>query len=402
MQPIQFLQPDITAREIRAVQSVLQSGWLTTGPVTARLEEGVARWAGQPRALCLSSATAGLELALRFFGVGPGDEVVTTAYTYSATAAAIAHCGARIVLCDLAPGSYEMDLQQLERLIGPDTRAVIPVDIGGVACDYARLYALLEGKGAVFAPKSSVQQALGRPLLLADAAHAFGASREGVPCGSLADMTVFSFHAVKNLTTCEGGALTWRADLFPPQETYRTLSLLSLHGQSKTALEKSSAGGWEYDILELGYKYNMTDLHAAVGLSQLERYPAMLEARHRLAARYDRLLGPAGVPTLAHRGRDFVSSCHLYMVQLPGASRRQRDRVIGEMARRGISCNVHYKPLPAMTAYQRLGFRPGDFPRAQARFEGEVTLPLHTKMQPEDADRAALAFMACLRKEKLL
>lgn len=384
---VPFSPPDITSVEIEEVISALRSGWITTGPRTKQLEAQVAARCGVSHAVCLNSQTACAETALRILGIGPGDEVVTTAYTYTATASVVCHVGAKLVLVDTQPDCLEMDYDALERAITPATKAVIPVDLAGIPCDYDRIFEIVQRKKALFTPASPIQAALGRVAVLADTAHAFGAEYCGRPAGSVADFSAFSFHAVKNLTTAEGGALTWR-DIpgIDGSEIYRTAQLLSLHGQSKNALEKDQLGAWEYDVLGTWYKCNMTDICAAIGLGQMQRYDAMLARRREIAARYDAALRPLGVLTLPHDTAQHTSSVHLYMTRIPGITPEQRNEIIGRMASRGVACNVHYKPLPLLTAYRELGFDIADFPNAYAHFANEVTLPLHTCLTDGQVD----------------
>ena len=383
---IPFSPPDISELEVRYVTDALRSGWITTGPRTKELEKKIAAWVGAPKCVCLNSQTACAETALRLLGVGPGDEVITTAYTYTASASVIDHVGARIVLVDCLPDSLEPDYDAVAAAITPRTKAVIPVDLGGVPCDYDRLFAIVEEKRALFSPANEIQRALGRVAVAADAAHAFGASRGGAMVGSIADFTSFSFHAVKNFTTAEGGALTWRSiPGVDNEELYRLAQLYSLHGQSKDALAKTQLGAWEYDIVGPWYKCNMTDIMAAMGLAQFERYPGMLARRKELIGRYDAAFRPLGVETLAHYTDAYSSSGHLYITRVPGIGPEQRNGIIIAMAERGVACNVHYKPLPMHTAYKRLGFDIADYPNAYARFANEITLPLHTCLTDEDA-----------------
>ena len=390
MRNIPFAPPDITEAEISAVADAMRSGWITTGARAKELEGKVASACGCAGAVCLNSATACLEMALRLLGIGPGDEVITSAYTYTASASPAVHVGARLVLADTAPGSYEMDYGQLEALVTERTKAVIPVDLGGVMCDYGRIFDIVRQKSSLFRPANALQEAIGRVAVIADAAHAFGASQEGRMCGSVADFTSFSFHAVKNLTTAEGGALTWRAiPGVDDGDIYRELMLLSLHGQSKDAFHKSRAGAWEYDVLSPAYKCNMTDIAAAMGLAQLGRYPGMLARRREVIARYDGAFAPYGLDVLPHFSGGSRSSGHLYMVRVPGCGEEGRNGMIRALAEAGIAANVHYKPLPMMTAYKDLGFRIGDYPNAYRQYENEVTLPLHTRLTDDDVEYVA-------------
>lgn len=381
---IPFSPPDISEAEIQEVASALRSGWITTGPKTKELERQVAAFCGVNRAVCLNSQTACAEMALRVLGVGPGDEVIVPAYTYTASASVVCHVGAKLVLVDCQKDSFEMDYDQMRRKINERTKAVIPVDLGGVPCDYDRIFEIVEEKRSLFRPKGAIQTALGRVAVMADTAHAFGAARKGTPAGALADFSSFSFHAVKNFTTAEGGALTWNPIAgVPDEEIYHQLQLLSLHGQSKDALAKTQLGAWEYDIVGPWYKCNMTDVAAAMGLAQMKRYPGMLERRKQIIERYDAAFCPLGVEVLPHYTGEHQSSGHLYITRVPGIALEQRNDIIVKMAQRGIACNVHYKPLPMHTAYKALGFAIGDFPNAYARFANEITLPLHTCLTDE-------------------
>lgn len=381
---IPFSPPDITEAEIQEVANALRSGWITTGPRTKELEKMVADYCGTERAVCLNSQTACAEMALRVMGIGPGDEVITSAYTYTASASVIDHVGAKIVMVDVRKNSFEMDYDQLEAAITERTKAIIPVDLGGVPCDYDKLYEVVERKKHLFRPATQIQKKLGRIAIMADTAHSFGASRKGVMVGALADFSSFSFHAVKNLTTAEGGALTWRTiPGVDNEQIYKQLQLLSLHGQSKDALAKTKLGAWEYDIVGPWYKCNMTDVAAAMGLSQMRRYEGMLARRKEIIGRYDAALNPLGVQTLPHYTQIHQSSGHLYITRVPGITAQERNEIIIKMAEQGIACNVHYKPLPMHTAYKNLGFDIGDYPNAYALFANEITLPLHTCLTDE-------------------
>lgn len=393
---VPFSPPDITEAEIQEVSDALRSGWITTGPRTKQLEREVAAFTGAPRAVCLSSATACEELALRLFEIGPGDEVIVPAYTYTATAAAVCHVGAALRLVDCGKDTYEPDYDAISSMINEHTKAIIPVDLGGVMCDYDRLRAIAEEKKALFHPSGRYQEALGRILILADSAHGFGASRvlagadgkrQWVKSGMAADFTSFSFHAVKNFTTAEGGALTWRTlPGIDDEQTYRMMMLLSLHGQSKDALAKTKLGSWEYDIVGTWYKCNMTDVHAAIGLAQMKRYPALLERRKELAGRYEKGLAGSGVQLICHYSPENCSSGHLMLTRVPKLDEAGRNELITHMAQDGVATNVHYKPLPMHTAYKKLGFSIQDFPNAYDRYRCEITLPLHTKLTDEQAD----------------
>ena len=393
---ISFSPPDITQAELDEVADALRSGWITTGPKTKEFEREIARFAQAERAAAFASATAALECALRALGIGPGDEVITSAYTYTASCSVICHVGATPVLCDVAPGSYEMDYDTLPDLVTERTRAVIPVDIAGRMADYDRLFAALDVARDRWKPATELQRAFDRVIVLADAAHSFGATYRGRPSGSVADFTAFSFHAVKNLTTAEGGALAWRAGAFDSDELYRQFMLQSLHGQTKDALAKNRAGAWEYDIAFPGWKCNMTDIQAALGLAQLRRYPASLARRRAIVERYERNLGDRDVELLRHYGEGDESSGHLMLVRLTGKSPAFRNALIERMADDGVVTNVHYKPLPLLTAYRDLGFDIADFPNALAQFENEVTLPLHTLLSDEDVDYVAASFKRAL------
>ena len=384
---IPFSPPDMTEAEVEAVSEVIRSGWITTGPKTKLFENKIADYCGTEKSVCLNSATACMELVLRLFGIGEGDEVITCAYTYTASASVICHVGAKVVLCDTAPGSYEMDYEKLGSLITSRTKAIIPVDIAGVMADYDKIFKIVEDKRNLFNPKGKYQQALGRVLVLADCAHGFGATYKGKKVGTVADFTSFSFHAVKNLTTAEGGAVTWLPlDGISHEEIYKEFMLLSLHGQSKDALAKTQLGAWEYDIVSPAYKCNMTDIMAAIGLVQLERYPEMLKKRREFIEMYDSAMDQLGIEHLCHYNEDSLSSGHLYLARLTGKSTEYRNEFIIKLAERGIACNVHYKPLPMHTAYKNLGFDIKDFPNAYNQFANEVSLPLNTKMTREDVE----------------
>ncbi len=389
----------MTEAEIAEVAEALRSGWITTGPRTKEFENLISMCCQTEKSVCLNSATACMELILRVLGVGPGDEVITSAYTYTATASVTCHVGAKVVLVDTAPGSFEMDYDKLADAITERTKVVVPVDLGGIICDYDRIYAAVEGKKHLFCSANDLQQAFGRVVVLSDAAHAFGAQWRGRMCGEIADFTSFSFHAVKNLTTAEGGALTWRPIPGVDNEwLYRQFQLLSLHGQSKDALAKTQLGAWEYDIVAPNFKCNMTDIMAGIGLAQLKRYPEMLRRRRELIDRYDEALKNCPVQTLDHYGADHASSGHLYMVRLSGRDVAERNDVIVKMAERGIACNVHYKPLPMMTAYKALGFDIADYPNAYDQYRNEMTLPLHTRLTDDDIEYVISNFVDIISK----
>lgn len=389
----------MTEAEITEVAEALRSGWITTGPRTKEFEKLISMCCQTEKSVCLNSATACMELILRVLGVGPGDEVITSAYTYTATASVTCHVGAKVVLVDTAPGSFEMDYDKLADAITERTKVVVPVDLGGVVCDYDRIYAAVERKKHLFHPANDLQQAFGRAVVLSDAAHAFGAQWHGRMCGEIADFTSFSFHAVKNLTTAEGGALTWRPIPGIDNEwLYKQFQLLSLHGQSKDALAKTQLGAWEYDIVAPNFKCNMTDIMAGIGLAQLKRYPEMLRRRRELIGRYDDALKDCSVQVFDHYGADHSSSGHLYLVRLLGRDVAERNDVIVKMAERGIACNVHYKPLPMMTAYKALGFDIADYPNAYDQYRNEVTLPLHTRLTDEEAEYVISNFVDIISK----
>ena len=384
---IPFSPPDITEAEIQEVAAALRSGWITTGPRTKELERRVAAYCGTERAVCLNSQTACAEMALRILGIGPGDEVIVPAYTYTATASIVYHVGAKIIMIDCQADSLEMDYDKVEAAINSNTKAIIAVDLAGIPCDYDRIFAAVERKRGLFSANSAIQRAMGRVAVMADTAHSFGARQSGRPTGCLADFSSFSFHAVKNLTTAEGGALTWNTIPGVDNETiYKQLQLLSLHGQSKDALAKTQLGAWEYDIVAPWYKCNMTDVAAAIGLSQLARYEAMLERRKEIIGRYDSALKPLGVAVLNHYNGKHQSSGHLYLSRIPGITLEQRNEIIIKMAERGVACNVHYKPLPMHTAYKNLGFDIKDYPNAYAHFANEISLPLHTCLTDEQVE----------------
>lgn len=394
---IPFSPPDITEEEIAEVAETLRSGWITTGPRTKEFERRIAEYCHTTRAVCLNSATACLEMTLHVMGIGPGDEVITTAYTYSATASCICHTGAMPVLADTLPGSYEMDPQKVREAVTERTKAIISVDLGGVIYSrYNELFQIAEEKKSIFHPSNEKQEALGRILVIADAAHAFGARRNGKICGEIADFTCFSFHAVKNLTTAEGGAVTWSQAIaqagLDEEKLYKEYMLLSLHGQSKDALEKTQAGAWEYDVVAPYYKCNMTDIMAAMGLVQLKRYPEILKRRRCLIEQYNKGLEGCPADILNHYTVDMQSSGHLYLVRVLDKNRKECNNIINELAESGIASNVHYKPLPMLTAYRQMGFDIKNYPNAYAQFENEITLPLHTCLTDKQAEYVADTF----------
>ncbi len=392
---IPFSPPDMTEAEVKEVADAILSGWITTGPRTKEFERQIAAYVGVNKAVCLNSQTACAEMALRLLGIGAGDEVIVPAYTYTASASVVCHVGAKLVMVDVQPDCLEMDYEALEKAITPDTKAIIPVDLAGIPCDYDRIFAIVERKKTLFQPSNDIQRAIGRVAICADAAHAFGASYHGQMIGSVADFTSFSFHAVKNLTTAEGGALTWRPiPEIDEDELYHMAQLYSLHGQSKDALAKTKLGAWEYDIVGPWYKCNMTDIMAALGLVQLKRYPSLLERRKQIIHRYDEAFRPLGIEVLNHYSEQHQSSGHLYITRIPGADIERRQEIIVKMAEQGIATNVHYKPLPMMTAYKNLGFDIADYPNAYARFANEITLPLHTCLTDEEVQYVIDNFVA--------
>lgn len=395
---IPFSPPDISELEINEVAEALRSGWITTGPRTKELERRLAEFCHTSKVVCLNSATASEELNFRICGIGEGDEVIVPAYTYTATASAAIHCGAKVIFVDSQKDNCEMDYEKVAAAITEKTKAVVAVDLGGIICDYDKLYAAVESKKELFRAKEGdslgarIQQTKGRVLVFADCAHALGASRNGKMAGEWADFTDFSFHAVKNFTTAEGGAATWR-DIpgIDNEEIYKQYQLYSLHGQSKDALAKTQLGAWEYDIVGPWYKCNMTDIMAAIGLKQLERYPGMLKRRKEIIAKYDVMCDELGVKHLVHSGENFQSSNHLYLTRIfkkdgTPISDAERREIIIKLAERGVNTNVHYKPLPMMTAYKKMGWDIKDFPNANAYYENLITLPLHTKLSDEDVE----------------
>lgn len=396
---INFSPPDITEAEINEVCEALRSGWITTGPKTKEFERRLAEYCGTKKVACLSSATAALELNLRVLGIGEGDEVIVPAYTYTASAAAAIHTGAKIVFIDSKPDCVEMDYDLMEAAINEKTKAIIPVDLAGIICDYDRIFAAVEKKKHLFKPANDLQRAIGRVAVCADCAHALGAIKDGKNAGQIADFTSFSFHAVKNLTTAEGGAATWKEiEGIDSEKLYKKYMLYSLHGQSKDALAKTKAGAWEYDIVGPWYKCNMTDITAAIGLKQLERYPSLLERRKEIITRYDEMCDSLGILRLDHYGENHSSSGHLYITRIPGINEETRNEIISEVEDKGVALNVHYKPLPMMTAYKKLGFDISDFPNAYKFFENEITLPLHTRLSDDDVESVIRLFTEVVKK----
>lgn len=387
MRKIPFSPPDMSEQEVNEVKEAILSGWITTGPKAKQFEKEIAEYCHVNKAVCLNSQTACAEMALHILGVGAGDEVIVPAYTYTASASVICHVGAKLVFVDVQKDNLQMDYDQLEAAINENTKVIIPVDLGGVPCDYDRIFEIVEKKKHLFRPDNDIQRAMGRISVNADTAHAFGARWNGQMVGSVADFSSFSFHAVKNLTTAEGGALTWKTiPGIDDEEIYHKIQLLSLHGQSKDALAKTQLGAWEYDIVGPWYKCNMTDIMAGIGLAQMKRYDGMLQRRREIIARYDAAFKPLGVELLAHYTENYQSSGHLYITRVPGITLEQRQEIITKMAEAGVACNVHYKPLPMMTAYKNLGFNIKDYPNAYAQFANEITLPLHTKLSDEDVE----------------
>lgn len=397
---IAFSPPDITEEEIAEVADTLRNGWITTGPKTKLFEKQIAQYCHTSRAVCLNSATACSEMTLRVLGIGPGDEVITSAYTYTASASVIHHVGAKIVLVDVQPDSYEMDYEKLEAAITEKTKAIIPVDLGGVICDYERIFEIVERKKGLFHGETKLQKKIGRVAVVADSAHAFGAVKNGRHSGEFADFTSFSFHAVKNLTTAEGGAVVWRdIEGVDNEEIYKQYMLLSLHGQSKDALAKTQLGAWEYDIVAPYFKCNMTDIMASLGIVQLKRYPALLKRRKEIIEMYNEGLKDLDVKVLKHFEKNYASSGHLYLVRLNGKNREECNQIIKKMAEAGVATNVHYKPLPLLNAYKKLGFDMRQYPNAYAMFENEITLPLHTKLTDEEVKYVIEVFKKCLSEE---
>lgn len=384
---IPFSPPDMTEAEVKEVANAILSGWITTGPRTKEFERQIAAYIGVNKSVCLNSQTACAEMALRILGIGEGDEVIVPAYTYTASASIVCHVGAKLIFVDVQQDCLEMDYNAVEAAITPKTKAIIPVDLAGVPCDYDRLMNIVESKRDIFHAANDIQKALGRIAICADAAHSFGASKKGQMVGSIADFSSFSFHAVKNFTTAEGGALTWKSiPGIEDEEIYRMVQLFSLHGQSKDALAKTKLGAWEYDIIGPWYKCNMTDIMAALGLVQMKRYPQMLQRRKEIIQRYDQALKAIGVEVLNHYSETHQSSGHLYITRIPNITTEQRQTIIEQMAERGIATNVHYKPLPMMTAYKNMGFDIKDYPNAYAHFANEITLPLHTRLTDEEIE----------------
>ena len=396
---IPFSPPDITEEEIIQVTEALKSGWITTGPRTKELEREVASLCGVNRAVCLNSQTSCAEMTLRLLGIKDGDEVITSAYTYTASASVVCHVGAKLVLIDTQEDSLEIDYDKLAEAITERTKVIIPVDIGGIPCDYNRIYEIVESKKELFQPENELQKAFGRVIVMADAAHALGAVWQDKMVGSIADFTNFSFHAVKNLTTAEGGAVTWREiNGIDSEKIYHQYQLLSLHGQSKDAFAKTQLGAWEYDIIGPWYKCNMTDVAAGIGLAQMKRYKGLLARRQKIIRKYDNAFIPVGIEVLKHYTNEYTSSGHLYITRIPDITQDMRNEIIIKMAETGVACNVHYKPLPMLTAYKQLGFDIKDYPNAYRRFENEITLPLHTRLTDEEIDYVINQYIRIVRE----
>ena len=398
---IPFSPPDISDEEINEVVDALKSGWITTGPKTKKLEKDLLEFTGTSKGVCLNSQTAAAEMTLRVLGIGQGDEVITSAYTYTATASVVEHVGAKIVLVDTQEENLEMDYEKLKNAINEKTKVIIPVDLGGVPCDYDKIFEIVEDKKNLFKADNDIQKAYNRVIVMADTAHALGAEYKGEKVGSIADFSNFSFHAVKNFTTAEGGYATWKdKEGIDNEKLYKQYQLLSLHGQSKDALSKTKLGAWEYDVIGPWYKCNMTDILAGIGLAQVKRYPRLLKRRKEIIEKYDQAFRPLGIKSLNHFDQNHKSSGHLYISQVPGIDTEQRNKIIEEMAEKGIACNVHYKPLPLLTAYKNLGFEIKDYLNAYNHYKNEITLPLHTKLSDEEVEYIIESFCEIVRKYK--
>ena len=390
---IPFSPPDMSELEVEEVKQAILSGWITTGPRTKEFEKQISEYVGTKNTVCLNSATAAMELTLHVLGVGPGDEVIVPAYTYTASCSVICHVGATPVMIDCAENSFEMDYEKLPDLITEKTKVIIPVDLAGIICDYKKIYEAVNSKKNLFKANNYIQKVFNRIIVMADSAHGFGAIQNGIHAGAIADFTCFSFHAVKNLTTAEGGAVTWKyREALDDEKLYKQYQLLSLHGQTKDALSKNKLGSWEYDIVMPAYKCNMTDINAAIGLVQLKRYPEMLEWRHEIIRRYDEAFKDLPVTLLDHRDKEHQSSGHLYFVKVNNITEEKRNEIIIKMAEKGIACNVHYKPLPMLTAYNDLGFDIENYPNAYDQYKNQITLPLYTKLVMDDIDYILRAF----------
>ncbi|MCR0235265.1 DegT/DnrJ/EryC1/StrS family aminotransferase [[Clostridium] innocuum] len=390
---IPFSPPDMSELEIEEVKEAILSGWITTGPRTKEFEKQISEYVGTKKTVCFNSATAAMELTLHVLGVGPGDEVIVPAYTYTASCSVICHVGATPVMIDCAKNSFEMDYDKLPDLITEKTKVIIPVDLAGIICDYKKIYEAVESRKNLFKANNDIQKVFNRVIVMADSAHGFGATQNGIHAGAIADFTCFSFHAVKNLTTAEGGAVTWKSKKeINDEDLYKQYQLLSLHGQTKDALSKNKLGAWEYDIVMPAYKCNMTDINAAIGLVQLKRYPEMLGWRHEIIRRYDEAFKDLPVTLLDHRDKEHQSSGHLYFVRVNNITEEKRNEIIIKMAEKGIACNVHYKPLPMLTAYKNLGFDIENYPNAYDQYKNQITLPLYTKLVMDDIDYILRAF----------
>ena len=398
---IPFSPPDISDEEINEVIDALKSGWITTGPKTKKLEEELLQFTGTNKGVCLNSQTAAAEMTLRVLGIGKGDEVITSAYTYTATASVVDHVGAKLVLVDTQKDTLEMDYEKLKEAITEKTKVIIPIDLGGVPCDYDKIFEIVEEKKNLFKANNEIQKAFDRIIVMADAAHALGAEYKGKKVGSVADFSNFSFHAVKNFTTAEGGYATWKdIEGIDNEKLYKKYQLLSLHGQSKDALSKTKLGSWEYDVIGPWFKCNMTDVLAGIGLAQINRYPSLLKRRKEIIEKYDKAFIPLGIKSLNHFDQNHKSSGHLYITQVPEIDTEQRNKIIEEMAREGVACNVHYKPLPLLTAYKNLGFYIKDYPNAYNHYKNEITLPLHTKLSDEEIDYIIEKYCEIVKKYK--
>ena len=396
---IPFSPPDMSPIEVNEVSEAILSGWITTGPRTKEFEKRISEYVGTKKTVCLNSATAAMELTLRVLGIGPGDEVIVPAYTYTASCSVICHVGATPVMIDCAKDNFEMDYDSLENLITEKTKVIIPVDLAGIVCDYGKIYQAIEKKKGMFKPSNDIQKTFGRVIVMADCAHGFGATQNGVHAGSIADFTCYSFHAVKNLTTAEGGAVTWKDhNGIDNEQVYKQYQLLSLHGQTKDALHKNQLGAWEYDIVSPAYKCNMTDIMAAIGLKQLDRYQDMLNWRHTVIKKYNDAFKKLPVCLLNHKSENHISSGHLYFVRVNGITEDKRNEIIIKMAEKGVACNVHYKPLPMLTAYKNLGFDIKDYPNAYHQYENEITLPLYSKLTSEEVDYIIECFIESLEE----
>jgi len=396
---IPFSPPDMTEKEVELVKQTILSGWITSGPKKVEFENKLSAYCGTGKTCALSSATAALELALRVLEIGPGDEVIVPAYTYTASCSVICHVGATPVMVDVAKDSFEMDYNLMEAAITEKTKAIIPVDLGGMVCNYERIFKAVKNKKALFTPNGALQKRLGRVAVVADCAHGLGAVRNGQKTGSIADFTCFSFHAVKNLTTAEGGAVTWKAlEGVDSEKIYEAFSVMSLHGQNKSTLSKNKPGAWEYDVIAPFYKCNMTDIAATIGIAQLERYEEMLKKRFHIIEKYNSALKALNVQTLQHKTDAYTSSGHLYLVRVNGITEEKRNLIIAKMAEAGIACNVHYKPLPMLTAYKNLGYRMEDYPNAYAQYQNEITLPLYSRLTDEQVDYVIENFIRCVEE----